>query len=56
MGPEHRTHSRRERIETELRRLRQQLANAWWYEEPLETIQEIERLIAAHTRELSDSA
>ena len=44
--------SRRERIEAELRRLRRQLADAWWYEKPLETIQKIERLIAARTGDL----
>ena len=56
MDPTRRIHSGRERIEAELRQLRRHLADAWWYEQPLETIQEIERLIAARSRELSDSA
>ncbi len=51
-GPE--ALSAREQIEAELAQLRQQLAEAWWYERPLETIQEIERLITARTRELSE--
>jgi len=32
-------------LNLQLRALRRRLADAWWYEEPLETIQSIERAI-----------
>ncbi|MCP4591577.1 MAG: hypothetical protein GY842_12625 [bacterium] len=43
----------RAQLEHELHGLRRRLAEAWWYEESLETIQELEGLIAVRRRALS---
>ena len=50
------THSPRARIEQELKQLRRRLADAWWYERPLEEIEEIERMIAARAGKLREQA
>lgn len=47
--------SKRARIESELIRLRERLADAWWNEESLDKIQQIEKSIAACESELRTS-
>ncbi len=42
-------------IQSHLRGLRNRLDDAWWNEEPLETIQQIEREIAERSRSLNQS-
>ena len=44
------------RLENELRQLRDQLADAWWNEESLDTIQRIEREIERRWKKLSQLA
>jgi len=44
--------TKRTRIESELIRLRERLADAWWNEESLDKIQQIEKSIAACESEL----
>ena len=41
-----------QQTEGELDRLRERLAEAWWNEEPLDTIQELERDIVAQSQAL----
>jgi len=43
----------RQRQEEALDQLRQQLADAWWHEAPLEQIEELERQITAQAHRLS---
>jgi len=56
MHSEPQGHATRELIEADLRELRRQLADAWWYEKPLEKIQELEGLISVRTQELGELA
>ena len=44
----------RTRKTDDLRELRRKLADAWWYEKPLETIEGLERRIAGLVRELNE--
>ena len=46
MNPEKMKMSERNKIESELRRLKDELSDAWWHEEPLSKIEHLEHEIA----------